>query len=91
MLNLGASADLTPKVRLVGNANYIRFVETAPLELLLKQPNIREDVGVDVGADAEGPSGRTADEGAAAPDVGQAQGRRLVIADSCAQDRRRAV
>jgi hypothetical protein len=53
MFNLGASADLTPKLRLIGNANYIRFVETAPLELLLKQPNIREDVGVDVGLGIE--------------------------------------
>lgn len=53
MFNLGASADLTPKVRVIGNANYIRFVETAPLELLLKQPNIRGDVGVDVGLGLE--------------------------------------
>jgi hypothetical protein len=49
MFNLGATADLTPKLRLIGNANYIRFVETAPLELLLKQGNIRNDVGVDTG------------------------------------------
>jgi hypothetical protein len=48
MFNLGATSELTPKVRAVGNVNYIRFVETEPLELLLKQPNIRKDVGVDV-------------------------------------------
>jgi hypothetical protein len=53
MFNAGASADLTPQLRLIGNANYIRFVDTAPLELLLKQPNIRNDVGVDVGLGLE--------------------------------------
>jgi hypothetical protein len=53
MFNLGATADVTQKLRLIGNANYIRFMETAPLEILLKQPNIREDVGVDVGIGLE--------------------------------------
>jgi hypothetical protein len=53
MFNLGATAEVTPKLRVIGNANYIRFVEVAPLELLLKQPNIREDVGVDVGIGVE--------------------------------------
>jgi hypothetical protein len=48
MFNLGTSAALTPTLRAVGNVNYIRFVETRPLEILLKQPSIREDVGVDV-------------------------------------------
>jgi hypothetical protein len=48
MFNLGATAELTPKLRAVFNANYIRFVETEPLEILLKQPNIRRDVGVDL-------------------------------------------
>ena len=53
MFNLGAAADLTPKLRLTANANYIRFGETAPLELILKQPNIRNDVGVDTGIGLE--------------------------------------
>ena len=48
MLNLGASAEVTPTLKAVSNVNYIRFVETRPLEILLKQPSIREDVGVDV-------------------------------------------
>ena len=53
MVNLGATADLTPKLRVTGNADYIRFVETAPLELVLKQAGIREDVGVDAGLGIE--------------------------------------
>lgn len=48
MLNVGATAEVTPKLRAIGNANYIRFVATEPLETLLKQPDIRKDVGVDV-------------------------------------------
>lgn len=49
----GATAELTPKLRAVGNVNYVRFVTTEPLEILLKQPKIREDVGVDVGLGLE--------------------------------------
>ncbi len=49
IFNLGATAELTPKLRVIANTNYIRFHETKSLEILLKQPNIREDVGVDVG------------------------------------------
>lgn len=48
MLNVGATADLTQKVSLIGNATYIRFVDTEPLQILLKQPDIRNDVGIDV-------------------------------------------
>ncbi len=48
MFNLGATAELTPKLRAIGNVNYIRFVETDTLEILLKQPDVREDVGVDI-------------------------------------------
>lgn len=47
MFNLGATAELTPKLRAIANANYIRFVATEPLEILLKQPHIRKDVGLD--------------------------------------------
>ncbi|HVM95650.1 MAG TPA: alginate export family protein [Candidatus Acidoferrales bacterium] len=53
ILNAGASAQLTPKVKVLANANYLRFNEVAPLELLLKQPNIREDIGVDCGVGLE--------------------------------------
>ena len=53
MLNVGATADLTQKVSLVGNATYIRFVDTKPLEILLKQPAIRDDVGIDLSLGVE--------------------------------------
>jgi hypothetical protein len=48
MFNLGASAELTTDLKAIFNVNYIRFVATEPLEILLKQPHIRQDVGVDV-------------------------------------------
>lgn len=48
MFNVGATAELLPELRAIFNTNYIRFVETEPLEILLKQPNIRRDVGVDI-------------------------------------------
>ena len=53
MLNLGASAELTQTLRVVGNATYLRFMETKPLEILLKQPNIRSDIGVDLSLGVE--------------------------------------
>lgn len=48
MFNVGATAELTQKVRAIGNVNYIRFARTRPLEILLKQPQVREDLGVDI-------------------------------------------
>lgn len=53
MVNAGATADLTQKLSLVGNATYIRFVNTEPLQILLKQPDIRNDVGVDLSLGVE--------------------------------------
>ncbi len=53
MFNVGATADLTQKVSLIGNATYIRFVNTEPLQILLKQPDIRNDVGVDLSLGVE--------------------------------------
>jgi len=53
MLNVGASAELTQTFKLVFNANYLRFVETRPMEVLLKQPSIASDIGVDISLGAE--------------------------------------
>jgi hypothetical protein len=48
MLNLGATAELTQKLRVIGNINYLRFAQTQALEILLKQPNISADIGLDL-------------------------------------------
>jgi hypothetical protein len=53
MVNAGATADLTQQISVVGNATYIRFVDTEPLQILLKQPDIRNDVGVDLSLGVE--------------------------------------
>jgi hypothetical protein len=53
MVNVGATADLTQKISLVGNATYLRFVDTEPLQILLKQPDVRQDIGVDVSLGVE--------------------------------------
>ena len=39
MFNVGATADVTQTFRTIFNVNYLRFVETEPLEILLKQPD----------------------------------------------------
>ncbi len=50
LLGAGIDLELTPKLKAVVNANYLRFHETASLELLLFQPGIRKPIGFDLGA-----------------------------------------
>src|SRR6185369_2831155 len=45
---LGLDADLTPKLRGIVNANYLRFDKTGNLDLLLFQPGIRKNIGLDL-------------------------------------------
>ncbi len=47
LANVGADFDVTPKTRLFVNANYLRFVRTEPLEILLFQRPIRHGIGTD--------------------------------------------
>ena len=47
VVNAGVDAKLTPTLKLVTNVNYLRFVRTEPLELLLFQNPIRHGIGVD--------------------------------------------
>ena len=50
LLGLGLDAEITPKLKGVVNANYLRFDKTGALGLLLFQPGIRKTIGVDLGA-----------------------------------------
>ena len=52
-LNAGASAEVTPTATLIGNANYIQFVDTAPLETILGQRNISNEAGIDLSLGVE--------------------------------------
>jgi len=47
--NVGADFDITPKMRWVVNFNYLQFVHTEPLELVLFQNHIHKGIGGDYG------------------------------------------
>ncbi len=49
LFNLGYEAEVTPKVRLILNGNYLRFHQTSTLEAVLFQPSIGKDIGFDFG------------------------------------------
>lgn len=48
LFGLGAEFELTPKLRNFVNANYIRFVQTNPIETALLMNNIDKEVGFDL-------------------------------------------
>lgn len=48
ILNAGIDAELTPTVKTVFNANYLRFHRTEPLEYVLFQPGVRKPIGFDL-------------------------------------------
>jgi hypothetical protein len=48
LFGLGADFDVTPKTKVLFEANYLRFHHTEPLSLLLFQERIREEVGWDL-------------------------------------------
>ena len=50
LLGLGLDAEITPRLKGVVGANYLRFDKTGALDLLLFQPGIRKTIGVDLGA-----------------------------------------
>ena len=47
LLNVGTDIDVTPKLKMFLNANFLRFHHTEVLERLLFQPNIRDNIGID--------------------------------------------
>jgi hypothetical protein len=48
LFNLGADVELTPKVKLIANASYLRFVNSSSMELILQDNQIDEEIGVDL-------------------------------------------
>ena len=53
LLNIGADFELTPKTRLITNANYLQFDSVNVLRAFTFQNNIRRDIGVDLSAGLE--------------------------------------
>ena len=51
LVNAGFDGDLTPKTKLITNANYLWFNHTASLETLVFQGHIRNEIGLDLSAD----------------------------------------
>jgi hypothetical protein len=47
VLNAGADAEITPKLRAILNVNYLRFDRTEPLEMLLFQAPVHHSIGTD--------------------------------------------
>ncbi|MCA8998893.1 MAG: HEAT repeat domain-containing protein [Planctomycetaceae bacterium] len=53
LLNLGMDFEITPKLKLITNANYLEFDDTAVLEAFTFQDDIDETIGVDLSLGAE--------------------------------------
>jgi hypothetical protein len=49
LANFGMDFDVTPKLRAFVNSNYVRFMQTEPLEIVLFQRPIHHSVGEDFG------------------------------------------
>jgi hypothetical protein len=53
LLNFGIDFDITPKLRLVNNLNFLWFDKTASLETLTFQDNIHRSIGADISSGLE--------------------------------------
>lgn len=53
LLNVGMDFELTPKTRLITNANYLQFDSVSVLQAFTFQNHIRRDIGVDLSAGLE--------------------------------------
>jgi hypothetical protein len=47
LYNVGVDADITPKLRAIGNVSYLQFATTEPIQLLLHDNKISRDIGID--------------------------------------------
>ncbi|PYT01708.1 MAG: hypothetical protein DMF63_02355 [Acidobacteria bacterium] len=48
IFNAGVDAEVTQLFKIIGNANYLRFSRTEPLEYVLFQPGVRHEIGTDL-------------------------------------------
>ncbi len=48
IFNAGVDAEITPTVKAVFNANYLRFHRTQTLEYVLFEPDVRKEIGYDL-------------------------------------------
>lgn len=50
LFNIGVDAEVTPKLKALFNVNYLRFVTTETLKMLLFQGKVRQEIGWDLSA-----------------------------------------
>jgi len=53
LINLGADAELTPKLRLIYNTNFLWFDSVQPLQQLVFQKDIKHSIGTDISLGTE--------------------------------------
>jgi hypothetical protein len=53
LFNLGVDVDVTPKLKVITNASYLRFDDTSSLRYLLQDDKIGRDIGFDLGVGIE--------------------------------------
>ena len=53
LYNLGIDADLTPKLKLIHNTNFLWFDQTEPLETYLFTDKVRDFIGTDISIGTE--------------------------------------
>ncbi|HZN35547.1 MAG TPA: hypothetical protein VFB80_17080, partial [Pirellulaceae bacterium] len=53
LINLGVDADLTPRLKLIGNCNFLWFNQTEVLQTFVFQDDIATNIGVDLSLGAE--------------------------------------
>jgi hypothetical protein len=53
LVNFGIDSDLTPKTKLITNANYLWFNQTETLETYVFQGDVRNEIGLDLSAGLE--------------------------------------
>jgi len=53
LINLGADAELTPKLRLIFNTNFLWFDSVKPLQQLVFQQDIKHSIGTDISLGTE--------------------------------------
>lgn len=52
-MNAGVDVEVTPKFRVINNANFLWFDKTAVLETFVFQPNIDTEIGLDLSTGVE--------------------------------------
>lgn len=53
LYNVGVDVEITPRTKLIANANYLQFADTSSMELILQDGKIGRDIGFDLSVGIE--------------------------------------